>query len=92
MDWDDLEDWSGKSCECCTSKAYLSAQHLNPENVQGLPTDIFSTHIDDTFHPEFCTDCGSCHSMLSCASLGNDTGLANPPSKQNLADRVVDFV
>jgi hypothetical protein len=54
---------------------YLGAQHLYPENVEGLAANVLGAHIDDAFHAELCADSRGGHTMLSGTSFSDDPGL-----------------
>lgn len=54
----------------------FAAKHLNTEDIQSLSSDIFSSHIDDTFHPEAGTDRSGGHAVLASTRLCYDTCFA----------------
>ena len=72
--------------------AYLGAQHVDSEHVQGLTTNIFRAHVDDTFQAESGTSRSRSDTVLSRARFGNDLGLAESFREEDLADGVVDLV
>jgi hypothetical protein len=58
--------------------ADFGAKHLNPEDIQGLSSDIFCSHINNAFKAKSSADgCGR-NAMLTCAGFRDDTFLANP--------------
>ncbi len=56
---------------------YLSAQHLNPEDVERLATNIFRAHVDDAFHPKFGAHSSCGYSVLASACFRDDSGLSS---------------
>jgi hypothetical protein len=67
-----------------TTDAYLSSEHAHTEDIQSLAADIFSTHVDNTFHAKASAYGGSGNTMLACTRLGNDSLLADPSCEENL--------
>ena len=63
---------------------YLSAQHLNPEDIECLATNIFRAHVDDAFHPKFGAHRSGGYSVLACTCFRDDSGLSQSASEENL--------
>jgi hypothetical protein len=59
----------------------FGTEHLNAEDIEGLTSDIFCAHIDNTFHPKSSTDRCGCNTVLTCASFCDDAFLAYPPGQ-----------
>ena len=53
--------------------AYLRTEHLNPEDIQRLPSHVFRTHVDDTVEAESSTDGCGCYAVLACTCLCDDS-------------------
>lgn len=70
----------------------LGTEHLNPEDIQSLSSNVLCAHIDNAFHPKSSTDCCCCNTMLTCTSFRDDAFLANSPGQEDLADGVIDFM
>src|SRR6266550_5109292 len=64
---------------------HLCPQHFNPEDIQSLPSHILRSHVNYTFHAKFGANCSSCHAVLTCASLCDDSFLAEALSQENLS-------
>jgi hypothetical protein len=75
-----------------STAAHLSSQHVDPEHVQGLSSYVLCTHVDDTFHSEPSTGRSGGHSVLTRTRLGDDLGLSQSFSEQDLSDSVIDLV
>lgn len=65
-------------------ETHLGTKHVDSENVQSLTTNIFGTHVDDTFETESGTGgcCGD--TVLTGTGFGDDSGLAESSSEENL--------
>lgn len=70
----------------------LGTEELHSEDVEGLAADIFGAHVDGALHAELCAYGCSGHTVLACTGLGDDFGLSEAASDQNLAEGVVDLV
>lgn len=73
-------------------RPHLGPQEPHAEHVGGLPTHIFSTHVDDALQPQQGTDGGGGYPVLTGASLGDDASLAQALGQQPLPQGVVDLV
>ena len=71
---------------------YLGSQQPHPRDVEGLPSGVDRTHVDDAFEVEQRTrGCGG-HAVLPSTGLGDYPVLAHLPGQQGLAEHVVDLV
>jgi len=68
------------------------AKQLHAEHVELLSLDVLGTHVHDAVETEQRADGGSSHTMLTSASLRNNTLLAQTLGHQRLAERVGDLV
>jgi len=62
----------------------LGSEHLDSENIESLTSDILRSHVNDTLQPKFGTNRRRRHTVLTGPSLGDDTGLSNPPGEKYL--------
>jgi hypothetical protein len=60
---------------------YLSSQHFDTENIQGLTPDILRTHVNNAFHAKLGADSCSRNTVLSSAGFCDDSGFPNAPCK-----------
>lgn len=68
----------------CRTGYHLSPKHLNTENIEGLASDIFRSHVNDTFHAKLGTDSGSGDTVLSGTGFSDDSCLPYATGEQNL--------
>ena len=54
----------------------FGTKHVHPEDIQGLATNVLCAHVNDTLHAKPCTHGGSCDTVLTSTSLGNNARLA----------------
>src|ERR1035437_5460076 len=71
---------------------HLGAQQLHPSHIQCLTPRVLRTHVDDALKAHQGGHSGTCHTVLTCAGLGDDARLAHLFGQQGLAERIVDLV
>lgn len=62
----------------------FGSKHTDTEDVQSLAPNVFCAHVDDALEAESRAGRGSGNTMLACAGLSDDAGLANPLCKKDL--------
>ena len=85
----------GRVFQCLRSAgygAYLGPQQTHPEDVQRLPANVFSAHVDDRLQAEKSRHGGNAYAVLAGAGFGYYPLLAHPPGQQGLTKGVVDLV
>jgi hypothetical protein len=55
---------------------HFGTKHVHSEDIQGLATNVLCAHVDDTFQAKPCTYSGSCDTVLTSTSLGDNALLA----------------
>lgn len=63
---------------------YLSSKHLDPENIESLPSDILCTHIDDALHAKFGADSSRGHAVLTSSCLSDYSRFSNAARQEDL--------
>lgn len=62
----------------------LSTKHLDTEDIKRLSADVLGTHIDYALQAKLSTDGGSCHAMLPCTRLSDNTRFSQAACKKDL--------
>jgi hypothetical protein len=66
------------------SRTYLSSEHLDPEDVKSLPTDVLLAHVDLALHAESGAGGSGGDSVLAGSGLGDDGILAESTGEEDL--------
>jgi hypothetical protein len=66
--------------------AHLGTKHPDTEDVQGLTSRVFSSHVDNAFKTKAGADSGCSYTVLASTCLGDDTRFSKTFGKESLRD------
>ena len=91
---------SSKGCIYCILEGFGACfhsvnsrpHHFHAEDIKALAFYILCTHVNIALHTKLSCSCRSCHTMLTCSSFSDDSGLAHTLSQKNLPQNIIELM